>query len=81
MVENAQELLGLFVGPPLEEWDRTDGAPETVVIYLFRRNLEDDCLIRAELEEFMRYKANDLGIASYELAPLGLTDVYYKLLA
>ena len=37
--------------------------------------------IRAELEEFMRYKANDLGIASWELNPLGLTDVYYKLLA
>ena len=51
LVENAEELLGLFVGPMLEEWDSSEAPPETAVIYLFRRNLEDDCRTRAELRE------------------------------
>lgn len=53
-VEAPDELLGLYVGPPLAEWDRPDTPPETAVIYLFRFNLEDACESRAELEEQVR---------------------------
>jgi ABC-type multidrug transport system ATPase subunit len=37
--------------------------------------------IRQEIEEFMQYKASNLGIASWDLAQLGLSDIYYNLLA
>jgi predicted Zn-dependent protease with MMP-like domain len=43
--------MGLFVGPPLAEWNTADGPPETAVIYIFQRPLEDACATRAELEE------------------------------
>lgn len=54
VVEDAEELLGLFVGPTVAEWDASDAPPETTVIYLFQRNLEDACLTRAELAEQVR---------------------------
>lgn len=54
VVEDADDLLGLFVGPPLEEWNSPDAPPETAVIYLFQRNLEDSCVSRAELEQQVR---------------------------
>lgn len=53
-VEDAEELLGLFVGPTVAEWDASDAPPETTVIYLFQRNLEDACFTRAELAEQIR---------------------------
>ena len=54
VVEHAEELLGLFVGPSVAEWDASDAPPETAVIYLFQRNIEADCDTRAELEEQVR---------------------------
>ena len=54
VVEDAEDLLGLFVGPTVAEWDATDAPPETTVIYLFQRNLEDACFTRAELAEQIR---------------------------
>ncbi|MHC5210318.1 MAG: metallopeptidase family protein [Planctomycetota bacterium] len=50
-IDDAEELMGLFVGPPLAEWNTADGPPETAVIYIFQRPLEDACATRAELEE------------------------------
>jgi len=52
--EACEELMGLFVGPPLAEWDATDAPPETAVIYLFQRQIEDACASRAELAEQVR---------------------------
>jgi predicted Zn-dependent protease with MMP-like domain len=54
VVEDAEELLGLFVGPTLEEWNHAEAPPETAVIYLFRDNLEAYCLTRGELAEQVR---------------------------
>lgn len=48
-MEAPEELLGLFMGPPIEEWERADAPPETAMIYLFQNALEDSCATRAEL--------------------------------
>ena len=53
-VEEPDELMGLFVGPPLAEWNATDAPPETAVIYIFQRPLEASCASRAELVEQIR---------------------------
>jgi len=50
----AEDLMGLYVGPPMSEWNRSDGPPETAVIYLFQRPLEQSCTTRAELAEQIR---------------------------
>ena len=52
--EDPHELMGLFVGPPIEEWNQTDAPPETAVIYIFQRPLEDSCRDRTELAEQVR---------------------------
>lgn len=49
-----EDLMGLYVGPPLAEWNRGDAPPETAVIYLFQRPLEGSCRTRAELAEQIR---------------------------
>lgn len=48
------DLCGLFVGPPLAEWNSSDAPPETAVIYLFQRPLERSCDSKAELREQIR---------------------------
>jgi predicted Zn-dependent protease with MMP-like domain len=53
-VEDADELMGLFVGPPMEEWNAVDAPPETAVIYIFQRPLEASCETRKELAEQIR---------------------------
>ncbi|MHC4845201.1 MAG: metallopeptidase family protein [Planctomycetota bacterium] len=53
-VEDADELMGLFVGPPMEQWNATDAPPETAVIYIFQRPLEASCATRKELAEQIR---------------------------
>ncbi len=53
-VEAADELLGLFVGPSVAEWEATDMPPETAVIYLFREALEDTCATIVELKDQIR---------------------------
>ena len=50
----AEDLLGLYAGPPISEWNRADAPPETAVIYLFQRPLEQSCASRAELAEQIR---------------------------
>jgi predicted Zn-dependent protease with MMP-like domain len=77
VVEDAQELLGLFVGPTIDEWDLTEGPPDTAVIYLFRRHLEDACGTRAELAEQVRVTlfhelGHALGFDEDELHRIGL---------
>lgn len=77
VVEDAEELLGLFVGPTLEDWDATDAAPETAVIYLFQRHLEEACATRAELEHQIRITlfhelGHALGFDEEGLTRLGL---------
>ena len=52
--EDAGELMGLFVGPPMAEWNRSDAPPETAVIYIFQRPLEASCDTRQELAEQIR---------------------------
>ncbi len=52
--EAPDELMGLFVGPPLAEWNSSDAPPETAVIYIFQRALEASCDGRSELEEQIR---------------------------
>jgi predicted Zn-dependent protease with MMP-like domain len=52
--EEAGELMGLFVGPPMAEWNRSDAPPETAVIYIFQRPLEGSCETRNELAEQIR---------------------------
>lgn len=49
-----EDLMGLYVGPPMSEWNRSDAPPETAVIYLFQRPLEQSCRTRAELAEQIR---------------------------
>ena len=49
-----EDLMGLYVGPPMAEWNRSDAPPETAVIYLFQRPLEQSCRSRAELAEQIR---------------------------
>lgn len=51
VVEHADELLGLYLGPSMDEWDHPETPPETAVIFLFRDALEDACATRAELGE------------------------------
>jgi len=53
-VEQPDELLGLFVGPTVEEWDTSDAPPETSVIYIFQRHLEQSVDTRAELADQVR---------------------------
>jgi predicted Zn-dependent protease with MMP-like domain len=48
------ELMGLFVGPPIAQWRRADAPPETAVIYVFQGPLEDSCDTRKELEAQIR---------------------------
>ena len=50
-VEHADELLGLYLGPSIDEWDHPETPPETAVIFLFREALEDACDTRRELGE------------------------------
>lgn len=53
-LEDPGELLGLYLGPPMEEWERADAPPETAVILLFHRHLELACASREELEQQIR---------------------------
>jgi predicted Zn-dependent protease with MMP-like domain len=53
-IEEPDDLMGLFVGPPMAEWRTSDGPPETAVIYIFQRQLETSCATREELEEQIR---------------------------
>ncbi len=53
-MEAPEELLGLFMGPPIEEWELAEAPPETAVIYLFQDALEDTCTDRAELSRQIR---------------------------
>lgn len=77
-VKSALSDLFLDNAPDLSAANNTKIADETNCQIVYR--LPSD-YIRTELEEFMRFRANDLGIASWELNALGLTDVYYRLLA
>ena len=52
--EDAADLMGLFVGPPMAQWNSSDAPPETAVIYIFQRPLEDSCDTRQELAEQIR---------------------------
>jgi predicted Zn-dependent protease with MMP-like domain len=47
-------LMGLFVGPPMSEWNRPDAPPETAVIYIFQGPLEESCASRKELAQQIR---------------------------
>ena len=49
-----EDLMGLYVGPPIAEWHAPDAPPETSVIYLFQRNIEDGCRNRKEVAEQIR---------------------------
>ncbi|MCB9896363.1 MAG: metallopeptidase family protein [Planctomycetes bacterium] len=53
-VEDADDLLGLYLGPSIAEWDRSEGPPETSVIFLFQEHLERACATRDELFEQIR---------------------------
>jgi predicted Zn-dependent protease with MMP-like domain len=53
-VDDDDDLMGLFVGPPMSEWYTADGPPETAVIYVFRRRLESTCADRDELAAQIR---------------------------
>jgi predicted Zn-dependent protease with MMP-like domain len=53
-VDEPDELLGLFVGPPMAEWNAADAPPETAVIYLFQRPIEASCGSRREVAEQIR---------------------------
>jgi predicted Zn-dependent protease with MMP-like domain len=50
----ADDLMGLFVGPPMAQWNASDAPPETAVIYIFQGPLEDSCESRKELREQIR---------------------------
>jgi len=50
----ADDLMGLFVGPPMAQWNSSDTPPETAVIYIFQGPLEDSCDSRQELREQIR---------------------------
>lgn len=52
--EHAEELMGLFVGPPISEWNASDAPPETAVIYLFHRQIENACTNRREVADEVR---------------------------
>jgi len=52
--DEIDDLLGLFVGPPMAEWNIPDAPPETAVIYLFQRPLESATSTRDELAEQIR---------------------------
>ncbi len=49
-----EDLMGLFVGPPLAEWRSPDAPPEAAVIYVFQGPLEDSCATRQELKQQIR---------------------------
>lgn len=53
-VDEGDDLLGLFVGPTMCEWNSSDAPPETAVIYIFQRPLEASCQTREELAEQVR---------------------------
>ena len=52
--EGDDDLMGLFVGPPISEWQRPDAPPETAVIYVFQGPLEECCATKKELAEQIR---------------------------
>lgn len=49
-----EDLMGLFVGPPIAQWRSPDAPPETAVIYIFQGPLEESCDTRKELEAQIR---------------------------
>lgn len=53
-VDDPDDLFGLYIGPSIDEWERTDGPPETAVIFLFHEHLQEACATRAELAEQIR---------------------------
>jgi predicted Zn-dependent protease with MMP-like domain len=76
-VDGADDLMGLFVGPPLAEWNASDAPPETAVIYVFQRPLEESCETRQELAEQIRVTlfhelGHCLGFDEDELHRIGL---------
>ena len=51
----SRTLLGLYVGPPREELERSAGEPPLPArILLYQRNIEDACRKRSELEREIR---------------------------
>lgn len=54
VVEAADELLGLMLGPSRVDVDAFEGMPDTTVILLFQRHLERECRTRDELAEQIR---------------------------
>lgn len=76
-VELGDGCFGLFVGPPLAEWDTPDAPPETACIYLYRRPLLEHCLTLDELERQVRTTlyhelAHALGFEEGDMQRLGL---------
>lgn len=75
--EDPHELFGLFVGPPLAEWDASDAPPELACIYLFRRALLEHCLTLDELAAEVRTTlyhelGHALGFEEEDMHRLGL---------
>ena len=70
-------FFGLFVGPPLAEWDTPDAPPETACIFLYRRPLLEHCLTLDELEREVRTTlyhelGHALGFGEEDMERLGL---------
>lgn len=77
-VEAPDELMGLFVGPTVAEWNASDAPPETAVIYLFQRQIEDACASRGEVADQIRITllhelGHAVGFDEDGLDRLGLT--------
>ncbi|GJM21769.1 MAG: Zn-dependent protease [Planctomycetota bacterium] len=76
-IEGPDDLFGLFVGPPLAEWDTPDAPPELACIYLFRVALLTHCLTLDELAAEVRTTlyhelAHALGFEEQDMQRLGL---------